>query len=127
MTTPPQLWLNLSTRLTSTACTNSDAADSWSFGAAVLAPNGAIEQAAVATSFQYNVSGSWVAKSYAIASNASLTLSDAGVPDFQSTASFVPAGVSENVTNAAGASWERINLVYGAPTVDITLMGQCLT
>lgn len=107
----PQLWLNLSTRLPSTAFANSDSAGSWGFSAAVNNA-GTTQQYGIAGSFENGVSASSVAKSYVINNAASQTLGDTGTVVFSSTVvGWNSASLTENVVTAAAG--ERINLVYG--------------
>jgi hypothetical protein len=115
----PQLWLNVSTRLASTAFANSDAAGSWGFGAAVHNPASGTQMAACSGSFEYNVSNSSVAKTYNSNGTACQTLTDAGVPDFTSIlVSWNSGGFTEQVASASAG--QRINLVYGVQSVFAT-------
>jgi hypothetical protein len=126
MSVAPQLWLNVSTRLTSTAFANTDNAGSWGFAAAVN-NNGTTQQCAIGASFENGVSASSVAKTYNSNSTASQTLTDAGALNFASTVStWNSGGITENVSATDGNAYERINLVYGiapaaAPTLPLAL------
>ena len=128
MSVAPQLWLNVSTRLTSTAFANTDNAGSWGFAAAVN-NSGTTQQAAIGASFENGVSASSVAKTYISNSTASQTLTDAGALNFASTVStWNSGGITETVSATDGNAYERINLAYGiVPGANDTLMGQaCL-